>query len=263
MSGTYLDKILEVKREKVRRSAEITDIKELKTLAAEGRITSQPHRLREALSVGGRNNIIAEIKRRSPSKGAINEAVDVAQMAVAYESGGAAAISVLTEEDFFQGSLADLTVVRDAVVLPVLRKDFIVDEFQIYESAAAGADVILLIVAALPADELARFLDIARGKLGMDAIVEVHTAVELQAAADAGADIIGVNNRNLKTFDISLDVSRDLITRRPPGALMIAESGLTARDEIDELRALGFDGFLVGEALMRTDDPTDTLKKWQ
>ena len=263
MSGTYLDKILEVKREKVRRSAEITDIKELKTLAAEGRITSQPHRLREALSVGGRNNIIAEIKRRSPSKGAINEAVDVAQMAVAYASGGAAAISVLTEEDFFQGSLADLTVVRDAVVLPVLRKDFIVDEFQIYESAAAGADVILLIVAALPADELARFLDIARGKLGMDAIVEVHTAVELQAAADAGADIIGVNNRNLKTFDISLDVSRDLITRRPPGALMIAESGLTSRSEIDELRGLGFDGFLIGEALMRTDDPTDTLSKWQ
>lgn len=263
MSGTYLDKILAVKREKVRRSAEITDIKELKTLAAERRITSKPHRLREALSVGGRNNIIAEIKRSSPSKGAINEAVDVARTALAYEAGGAAAISVLTEEDFFQGSLADLKVVRDAVALPVLRKDFIVDEFQIYESAAAGADVILLIVAALPADELTRFLDIARGELGMDAIVEVHTADELKAAAVAGADIIGVNNRNLKTFDISLNVSRDLITRRPLGALMIAESGLTARDEIDELRALGFDGFLIGEALMRTDGPTDTLSKWQ
>lgn len=263
MRGTYLDKILEVKREKVRQLAEITDLEQLKALAAQRRDASQPHRLREALSVGGRNNIIGEIKRRSPSKGAINEAVDVARTALAYEAGGAAAISVLTEEDFFQGSLADMTVVRDVVALPVLRKDFIVDEFQMYESAAAGADVVLLIVAALPAEELSRFLDIARRELGMDAIVEVHTADEMKAAADAGADIIGVNNRNLKTFDISLDVSRDLITRRPPGALMIAESGLTSRSDIDELRGLGFDGFLIGEALMRTGDPAETLKKWQ
>jgi indole-3-glycerol phosphate synthase len=195
--------------------------------------------------------IIAEIKRASPSKGVINDRIDVAEVARDYAAGGAAAISVLTEEDFFKGSLDDLRFVKAAVDLPVLRKDFTIEEYQIYEAAAAGADAILLIVTALDEDELLRLRTLAEDELGMDAIVEVHSAEELEIADRIGAKMIGVNNRNLNTFDVSLDVSRELIKHRPEGVLMIAESGLTTRAEIDELRSLGFDGFLIGEALMR------------
>jgi indole-3-glycerol phosphate synthase len=263
MTGTFLDRILDLKREKVGRQIESSDAATLKSRALEIRSHCEKHRLRDALSGTGSNNIIAEIKRSSPSKGVINDTINVAEMAAAYEQGGAAAISVLTEEDFFRGSLDDLIAAKNAVRIPILRKDFIVDEFQIYESAAAGADIILLIAAALSNEVLGRFLDIAGGELGMDAIVEVHTAQELQIAASINANIIGVNNRDLKTFDISLDISRDLITKRPRGALMIAESGLSSRSDIDELGQLGFDGFLIGEALMKTIDPAETLRQWK
>lgn len=259
MSGTFLDKILAIKRERVDRQKSVTDLAALKERACEVRKNAEPHRLISALRRTDRTNIIAEIKRASPSKGVINVDVDIVGVAQNYEKGGAAAISVLTEEDFFKGSLDDLIAVRNSVDLPILRKDFVVDEFQIYESASAGADVILLIVAVLTAKDLRDLLRLGRDDLGMDVIVEVHTAKELEIAADVGTDILGVNNRNLRTFDVSLDVSRQLIRNRPPNAMMIAESGLSTRAEINELKSLGFNGFLIGETLMRSENITETL----
>ena len=261
MTGTILDKIIERKRERLVRLKADVPLDEV-IRRAQDRTPNKAHALAAAL--GSQNaetqagslrsdavNIIAEIKKASPSKGVINDEIDVAAVARNYAASGAAAISVLTEEDFFQGSLDDLRVVKTAVDLPVLRKDFTIDEYQIYEAAAAGADAVLLIVAALDEDELRRFRSIAEDELGMDAIVEVHSAEELEIAKRIGAKIVGVNNRNLKTFEVSLDVSRELIAARPADTLMIAESGLSSRAEIDELRGLGFDGFLIGETLMR------------
>ena len=196
-------------------------------------------------------NIIAEIKRASPSKGIINAHVDVRETALNYQSGGACAISVLTEERYFKGSISDLETARAAVDLPILRKDFIIDAIQILEAAAAGADAVLLIVAALTLEDLRDLQALARD-LGLDALVEVHAAAELETATAVGASLIGVNNRNLHTFDVSLDVSRELIKFKPADAVMIAESGISSRAEIEGLRRLGFDGFLVGESLMRT-----------
>ncbi len=262
MSETFLDKILAIKRGRVEQLKSATDLAALKEKAFSVRREAKGHRLRAALNRRDHTNIIAEIKRASPSKGVINDKIDVAETARQYRDGGAAAISVLTEEDFFKGSLDDLVAVRNAVDLPILRKDFVVDEFQIYESAAAGADVILLIVAALAEDGLKSLLILARDELGMDVIVEVHSEDELKTAESIGADIIGVNNRNLRTFEVSLDVSRRLIGMRPSGALMITESGISTRGEIDELRSIGFDGFLIGETLMRSGNAGETLRGW-
>jgi len=222
------------------------------------RESNQANRFLAALSRRDRTNIIAEIKRASPSKGVINADINVAQVARGYASGGAAAISVLTEGEYFGGDIADLVLAANTVDLPVLRKDFTVDGYQIYEAAAAGADAILLIVAALSEAELVEFAAVADA-LRMDSLVEVHTSAELEVAKNLGAKIIGVNNRNLQTLEVSLDVSRELITKRPVGSLMIAESGLSTRAEIDELKHLGFDGFLIGETLMRTENITETL----
>ena len=260
MTGTILDQIIERKRERLARLRMGTPLKKVRGLAVESRAGATPHALAAALdSQRGQASrprsdavkIIAEIKRASPSKGVINDRIDVAEVALDYAERGAAAISVLTEEDFFRGSLDDLRAVKAAVHLPVLRKDFTIDEYQIYEAAAAGADALLLIVAALGEDELGRFRAIAEDELQMDAIVEVHSAEELQRAERIGARIIGVNNRNLKTFEVSLGISRELIAKRPEGALMISESGVSSREEIDELHGSGFDGFLIGESLMR------------
>ncbi|HEX8738445.1 MAG TPA: indole-3-glycerol phosphate synthase TrpC [Pyrinomonadaceae bacterium] len=220
------------------------------------------HRLREALQNQNNLNIIAEIKRASPSKGVINDKIDVAEVAGNYERGGACAISVLTEEDRFQGSLEDLKTARAAVSLPVLRKDFIFDEFQIYEAASAGADVILLIAAMLDDETLVRLRRSAEDDLKMDALVEVHTLEELERAKKIGAGIIGVNNRDLHSFKVSLDVSRELIKHAPAGAFMIAESGLQTRTDLLELKDLGFHGFLIGESLMRSGKPENVLRQW-
>ncbi len=262
MNDTFLDKILTVKREKVKRLKTTTDIVALKDRAFAIRQNAEKHRLKTALSRTDRTNIIAEIKRTSPSKGVINDQIDVAATAKKYRDGGAAAISVLTEEDFFKGSLDDLIEVRNTVDLPILRKDFVFDEFQVYESAAVGADVMLLIVAALEETPLADLYHLITHDLGMDAIVEVHTLYELETAARIGAKVVGVNNRNLQTLEVSLDFSRELISFRPPGALMIAESGISTREEIAELKALRFDGFLIGETLMRSGNPDEVIKEW-
>ncbi len=259
MTGTFLEKVIvKTRRSVAARSAE-TGMAAIKARAEATRSSARPNMFREALSRTGRNNIIAEIKRASPSKGVINDLIDVRETALAYERGGAAAISVLTEPEYFKGSLDDLLLARSAVKLPLLRKDFMVDEYQIFEAAAFGSDAVLLIVAALNDGELRQMLSLTRN-LGMDAIVEVHTAAELEAAGNAAAEIIGVNNRDLLSLAVSLDVSRKLISLRPPGTLMIAESGISGRSEIDELRALGFDGFLIGETLMRSGDPAAMLE---
>jgi indole-3-glycerol phosphate synthase len=159
---------------------------------------------------------------------------------------------VLTEPDYFHGSLEDLRAVRWAVSIPVLRKEFIIDEFQIYEAADAGADAILLIVGALTADKLMRFRSLAETELGMDALVEVHTEDEMAIATKIDATLIGVNNRDLRSLEVSLDVSRRLIELAPEGAILVSESGLKTREELTELQSLGYSAFLIGETLMRT-----------
>jgi len=254
MNGTFLEKILAAKRGRVQKLKAEVDATELANRAIELRRDAAPHGLTAVLNQDGQTNIIAEIKRSSPSKGVINAGINVAELAQKYRDGGAVAISVLTEEDFFGGSLDDLRKVSEAVELPILRKDFIVDEFQIYESAAAGADAILLIVAAIDVRELESFQKIARD-LKMDVVVEVHNREEMEIAASIDASIIGVNNRNLRTFEVSLDVSRDLRGVAPAGALLIAESGIKTRAEILELMQLGYAGFLIGETFMRSGEP--------
>jgi indole-3-glycerol phosphate synthase len=260
MKGTILEKIIDIKRGRVRTLKQHANIPKLMADARAARAKAGEHRFRNALSDLARINLIAEFKRASPSKGVINDRLDPIPAAVSYKNGGACAISVLTEEDFFYGSLDDLRVIKNTVDLPILRKDFFIDEFQIYEAAEAGADAILLIVAALAEGKLMNFLQLAQDGLGMDALVEVHTWSEMEMAKRIGANIIGVNNRDLKTFKVSLDVSRELIQQKPANALMIAESGISTKDEIVELRTLGFDGFLVGETLMRAGDAKETLE---
>lgn len=260
MNDRFLDKIVLIQREKVAGQKRTANLAGLKERAFLFRKNAANRRLHSAISRDDRINIIAEIKRASPSKGVINDRFDIEETARAYKTGDAAAISVLTEKEFFDGSLDDLIKVRNAVDLPVLRKDFIVDEFQIYEAATAGADAVLLIVAALTADELQRLLHLTRDELGMDALIETHTAGEMETAARVGADIIGVNNRDLNSLEVSLDTSRRLISQRPANALMIAESGISTRTEIDELGTLGYNGFLIGETLMRSGDPEAELK---
>ena len=256
---TTLDTIVDATRARVTDARRTTDIAAMGERARAARVEIHPNRLREVLLSGKTINIIAEFKRASPSKGVINDRVDPAAVARSYEAGGACAISVLTEPDFFKGSLDDLRSVRQAVSLPVLRKDFIVDEFQILEAAEAGADAILLIVAVLQPEELVGLQTVAH-ELGLDALVEVHTLDELEIAKDIAATLIGVNNRDLKSLEVSLDVSRELIVHAPPNVPMIAESGLTSPDALIELKRIGYSGFLIGETLMRSGDPTSSLR---
>jgi indole-3-glycerol phosphate synthase len=257
---TILDEIFDTKRRRVADERNRVDLAQLAETARAVRSASRSGVLRAALQGGG-VNIIAEFKRASPSKGVINDSSDAADVARQYEMAGARAISVLTEEDFFMGSLEDLRKAREAVSLPILRKDFTFHEFQIYEAAAAGADAILLIVSSLDADRLRQLRLLAEDELGMDALVEVHTADEMTIAADIGAMLIGVNNRNLRTFDVSLDVSRELVKLAPSGATLVAESGLSKREDLAELRSLGYSGFLIGETLMRSGEPEHELRE--
>jgi len=215
---------------------------------------------RRSIAETGRLNVIAECKRRSPSRGVLRADYDAALIARAYAAAGAAAISVLTEPTFFDGSLEDLRRVRAAVTLPVLRKDFIVAEYQLLEARAAGADAVLLIAAALEAGRLTSLLESA-GRFGLAALVEVHDAAQLACAVDAGATVIGVNNRNLRTLEVAVDVARTLIERMPRGVIAVAESGLRRHEDLLELRRAGYQAFLIGEALMQTADPGAALAR--
>jgi indole-3-glycerol phosphate synthase len=234
---------------------------QLRSTALAVRGNSKSHALREALRADA-VNIIAEFKRRSPSKGTIRENADAATIARSYQSAGAAAISVLTEENFFAGSLDDLRAVRDVVSLPLLRKDFIFDEYQVYESAAVGADALLLIVASLDDEILARLLRLTEEELRMDALVEVHTKEEMVRAIALGAQLIGVNNRDLRTFNVSVETSLELAQFAPSDVVLVSESGLSP-DGVAELRAAGYRGFLVGEHLMRAADPALELRAFR
>ena len=207
----------------------------------------------ESLSRPG-TSVVAEYKRRSPSAGTIREGASVTDVVRAYERGGAAAVSVLTEEDHFGGSLADLEEARRALDIPILRKDFTLDPYQVYEARAAGADAILLVVGALSTRELGLLYGVSR-ELEIDAIVEVHDEDELNAALDVDADIIGINNRNLVDFSIDLQVTYDLLADVPTGKIVVSESGIHTRADVEELEQVGVDAVLVGEALMRAPDP--------
>jgi len=199
-------------------------------------------------------SLIAEHKRRSPSAGAIREGASVADVVKAYERGGAAALSILTEEQHFGGSLDDLTAAREATELPILRKDFNIDRYQLLEAKAAGADAVLVVVGSLAPDELAD-LYAAAGELDLDVLVEVHDEHELEIALGIGADVLGINNRDLEDF--SLDISRtfELLADVPAGKTVVSESGIVYREQIDELERVGVDAVLVGETLMRAEDP--------
>jgi len=258
---SILEKIFDVKRARVEAAKRVTSIEELRDRAEQFRKDSTPHRFLSALQVDDRINVIAEFKKASPSKGVLNASADPAAVGAIYQNAGAAAISVLTEEDHFQGSLDDLRAIRTAVDVPILRKDFVFEEFQVYESAAAGADAILLIASSLEPYRIRELCSIAEDDLGLDALVEVHSPLEMETAAEAGAKLIGVNNRNLRTFDVSLDVSRQLVTLAPSGVTLVAESGLSNRDDLVELRSLGYSAFLIGETLMRSGDPEYELRE--
>ena len=257
--STFLTEIIELKKKRLKIAKAARDFNELKSAAFAKRETAKNYRLRENLQ-RDQINIIAEIKRASPSKGIINDKIDVAETARNYESGGACAISVLTEEDKFCGSLNDLIMARTVVNVPILRKDFIYDEFQIYEAAAAGADVVLLIAAMLNDYTLGKLHILAEQDLGLDVLVEVHTLEELERVKSIGAKIIGINNRDLHSFKVSLDVSRELIKFAPKDALMISESGISEREDLHELKKLGFSGFLIGESLMRSGNQAEMLE---
>jgi indole-3-glycerol phosphate synthase len=257
-----LSEIIDKKKARTAASQLEVPLDRLRTRVADSGGNRERHAFSAALSNSNELNIIAEFKRRSPSKGIIQRDADPVKTATAYTVGGARAISVLTEEDFFDGSLADLRAVRAATSLPILRKDFIFSEYQLWESAAAAADAVLLIVSALTDHELQSLRQIAEDKLGMDALVEVHSETEMERAIDAGAKLIGANNRNLRDFNVSLDVSERLARKAPSGTVLISESGLRTRADLLRLRAIGFSGFLIGEMLMKSADPKAALRSF-
>ncbi|HEY3037498.1 MAG TPA: indole-3-glycerol phosphate synthase TrpC [Pyrinomonadaceae bacterium] len=257
-----LSQIIAKKRLEVETAKRTLPLEQLRAKGLDVRTNAKLHALREVLNGNDAINIIAEFKRRSPSKGMIRENADAAIIARSYKSAGAAAISVLTEENYFHGSLNDLRAVREVVSIPILRKDFIFDEYQVYESAEAGADALLLIVAALDDDTLTRLRRLTEDELGMDALVEVHTREELERAVANGAKLIGVNNRDLRTFNVSTETSAELAQFAPLDAVLVSESGLDPL-EIGKLRRYGYKGFLVGEALMRAPDTERQLRRFR
>jgi indole-3-glycerol phosphate synthase len=214
---------------------------------------------RKALEKTQKVRIIAEVKKASPSKGVLRADLDAPTQAMAYTEAGAVAISVVTEEDFFQGDLGWISKIRHVSMLPVLRKDFIYDPFQVYETRAAGASAILFIVAMLRPAELRELISLAT-ELGLDALVEVHDEIELGEALEAGASIIGVNNRNLKTFDVDICTAERLAKRIPDDRLFVVESGIHSRADIERLLDAGADAFLIGEHLLTSPDPASTLR---
>jgi indole-3-glycerol phosphate synthase len=222
-------------------------------------VTSRAGRFQKALARTDRVNVIAECKRRSPSKGVLRVEYDPVAIATSYAAAGAAAISVLTEPTFFDGALEHLTAVRAAVDVPLLRKDFIVSEYQILEAKLAGADAVLLIVAALSQAAL-RALHAQAAAHGLDVLVEVHAAEELAIAIDAGAQIVGVNNRNLRTLEVNVRASDAIIASMPHDVIAVSESGLKSAEDIQRLRAAGYRAFLIGERFMTAPDPGAALQ---
>jgi indole-3-glycerol phosphate synthase len=263
VSGTVLERILASTRAEVERRKLAVSLTQLEQRAlrvggeADG-IEGDGRRFHGALarpSIG----VIAEFKRRSPSAGAMREAPDVGELVSAYQRGGASAVSVLTEGPHFEGSLDDLRVARAACELPLLRKDFILDSYQLYEARVAGADAVLLIVAALEQPALIA-LHAAAGELGLDVLVEVHDRVELHRALELGADLIGINNRDLRDFSVDVRRTVELLDEIPAGVVVVSESGIATGEQLRELQARGVRAVLVGETLMRSPDPEGALR---
>jgi indole-3-glycerol phosphate synthase len=255
--ATKLEEIVAAARCKVAATKATADVQALNIRAE----CHQPRGFRRALQERATSAVavIAELKQASPSKGVIRQDFRVADLACELERAGAAALSVLTDEKYFQGSLQNLTTASGATKLPCLRKDFIVDDFQIVEARAHGADAILLIVAALSQSELISLGACAR-EADLDVLCEVHNSGELQRALDAGFETIGINNRDLHTFRVDLNTSLQLVESIPPGVVKVAESGIESAGDIARLRQAGFDAFLIGESLMRAAHPGDGLR---
>jgi indole-3-glycerol phosphate synthase len=251
-----LDDLVQATRDAIERRKRERPLSELeREVAARG----EGRPFMEALSHPG-TSLVAEHKRRSPSAGVIREGSSVTEIVTAYEQGGAAAISVLTEEAHFGGSLEDLYEARAATQLPILRKDFCVDLYQIYETKLAGADAVLLVVGSLRADELERLHAEAQA-LDLDAIVEVHEEEELDRALELDVDVIGINNRNLEDFSVDIQTTVDLLAAVPVGKIVVSESGIRSRAEIEELERVGVDAVLIGESLMRAPDPAAAVRE--
>lgn len=251
-----LERIVQAKKAEIERDKDALPLRRAIELATGG---PPPRDFPAALRHPGRVNVIAEIKRASPSRGGIKEGADVVAIARAYSGAGAAAISVVTETRFFLGAPDHLTAVKETVPQPVLRKDFVIDEYQVYQSRALGADAVLLIARLLPARALATLVGVCRS-LHMEALVEVHAAEEIGKALDAGAAIIGVNNRDLATMTVSIETSLSLAGLLPASVAKVSESGIETGADIGRLRAAGYDAFLVGERLMREPDPGAALR---
>lgn len=253
--GTILDRIVEARRESIAHRKRV--LPDVALRLAVGKV--EPARnFAGALTLPGLN-VIAELKKASPSRGVMREEYDPAALATKLEVAGAAALSVLTEEEFFLGSLADLKIARKVTQIPVLRKDFIVDPWQVWEARAAGADAFLLIAAILSDETLKELLELGRS-LGMEPLVEVHTREELVRVLAAGARIVGVNNRDLRDFKVRVETSLELIERIPDECIAVSESGLHTRDDLTRLKRAGFDAFLIGEHLMTDADPAAALR---
>ncbi len=253
--AAILERILAATRGRVAESKQGADLRELERRAEQ----HMPRGFRRALAAKNGVAVIAELKKASPSKGLIRAEFDPAELARELESAGAAALSVLTDEEFFQGSLGNLRAASGAVKIPCLRKDFIVDEFQLLEARANCADAVLLIVAALTQPELGTLVTGARAR-GLDVLCEVHDGDELQRALDAGCDLIGVNTRDLRTFKVDLETAFALAKKIPAGVVRVAESGIHSAEDVARLRGAGYDAFLVGESLMRAERPGEALR---
>ena len=251
---TVLDRILEARRRRIEEAKARAPLAHVQKLAE-----AQPNRRDFAAAISGATlRVIAELKQASPSRGILRQDYQPKEIASSYEAAGAAALSVLTEPDYFRGKLEDLAGARDAVGLPVLRKDFIIDEYQVYESAAADADAILLVVAALADNDLKSLIELA-GRLKLATLVEVHTQEELQRALDTGAQIIGVNNRDLKTLGVDIETSFRLRSRIPSSCLAVSESGIKTPADMKRLSEAGYDAVLIGERFMTQTHPGKEL----
>jgi indole-3-glycerol phosphate synthase len=253
---SVLSRIVDSTRQDVERRRREVPLAELEALLA---VRTDDRPFSEALTGPG-VSIIAEHKRRSPSAGAIRDGSTVEEIVSAYERGGAAALSILTEGHHFGGTLDDLRGARATTTLPILRKDFVVDPYQVYETAAAGADALLLIVAALDFDVLSRLYAEARS-IDLDVLVEVHDEEELEHALEIDADVIGINNRDLSDFSVDLNRTFELLSDVPAGKIVVSESGLYTSEQLDELERVGVDAVLVGERLMRAPDPEQALRE--
>lgn len=250
-----LDKIVERKREELELMKAKISLQQIKDSEFFDRKTFS---LKETLSL--KSGVIAEFKRKSPSKGIINNQISPLEVVSAYERSGASAISVLTDKDFFGGSSEDIVEVRKSINIPILRKDFMIDEYQFYEAKSMGADVVLLIAACLSADQVKDFTDLAH-QLGLEILLEIHTEEELKHCHQ-DIDFVGINNRNLKNFEVNLDHSVHLKNLLPEGILSIAESGIYTVDDFKYLKDKGFDGFLMGEYFMKDKDPGNKFSEF-